>query len=154
MLQRWFGGWRLPLPARAEAAFTARCSLEGGGFEKGTTFPIEAFHWGVQTAGKTSANDFSVVKRLDDLSAKLFKAANEGTKIDKVTLVLTKGSTTTTYVFRDVYVAAVRPGGSAEGAAPLEEILFNFGSFSYGAEAEGSAGDTSERDWSFSGPPG
>jgi type VI protein secretion system component Hcp len=154
MLQRWFGGWRLPLPARAEAKFAATCSLEGGGFQKGTTFPIEAFHWGVQTAGKPSAKDFSIVKRIDDLSAKLFRAANAGTGIDKVTLVLTRGSTTTTYVFRDVYVAAVRPGSSAGGAAPLEEILFNFGSVSYGAEAEGSAGDTSVRDWSFSGPPG
>jgi type VI protein secretion system component Hcp len=156
MLQRWFGGWRLPVPARAESKFTATCSLEGGGFAKGTTFPIEAFHWGVQTAGKTSAKDFSVVKRLDDLSAKLFKAANEGTRIDKVTLVLTRGSTTTTYVFHDVYVAAVRPGGSIEGAAPVEQVLFNFGSVSYGPESEGagSAGDPSVRDWSLSGPPG
>lgn len=156
MLQRWFGGWRLPVPARAESKFTATCSLEGGGFAKGTTFPIEAFHWGVQTAGKTSAKDFSVVKRLDEFSAKLFKAAGEGTGIDKVTLVLTRGSTTTTYVFRDVYVAAVRPGSSLEGPAPIEEVLFNFGSVSYGPEAEGarSARDTSVRDWSFSGPPG
>lgn len=154
MLQRWFAGWRLPVPAGAAAKFTATCSLEGGGFEKGTTFPIEAFRWGVQTAGSTSAKDFSVVRRTDDLSAKLFKAAAEGMRIDKVTLVMTKGSTTTTYVFRDVYVAAVRPGGNAGGAAPLEEVLFNFGSVSYGAEADASARGTSVRDWSFSGPPG
>ena len=51
---------------------------------------------------------------------------------------MTKGSTTTTYVFRDVYVAAVRPGRNAGGAAPLEEVLFNFGSVSYGAEADAS----------------
>jgi type VI protein secretion system component Hcp len=156
MLQRWFGGWRLPVPARTEARFTATCSLQGGGFDEGTTFPIEAFHWGVQTAGKASAQDFSVVKRTDELSAKLFKAAAEGTRIDEVAIVLTNGSTTSTYVFRDVYVLAVRPGGGAGEAVPLEEVLFNFGSVSYGPEAEGdaSASDTSVRDWSFSGPPG
>lgn len=154
MLQRWFAGWRLPVPAGAAAKFTATCSLEGGGFVKGTTFPIEAFHWGVQTGGTTSAKDVSVVRRTDDLSAKLFKAAVEGMRIDKVTIVMVKGSTTSTYVFHDVYVAAVRPGGTAGGAPPLEDVLFSFGSVSYGAGTDASARDTSVRDWSFSGPPG
>ena len=156
MLQRWFGGWRLPVPARAESKFTATCSLEGGGFDKGTTFPIEAFHWGTQTVGKTAANGFSVVRRTDDLSAKLFKAAVEGTRIGNVTIVFTKGSTTTTYVFRDVYVAAVRAGSGGGETVPLEDVLFDFGSVSYGPEAEGdaSAGDASVRDWSLSSPRG
>jgi type VI protein secretion system component Hcp len=156
MLQRWFGGWRLPVPARTAPSFTASCSLEGGGFDKGTTFPIEAFQWGVRTAGNAAAKDFSIVRRTDELSTKLFRAAAEGTRIDKVTLVLTKGSATSTYVFRDVYVTAVRSGSGAGEAVPLEEVLFNFGSVSYGPEAEGdaSAGGTSVRDWSFSGPPG
>jgi type VI protein secretion system component Hcp len=156
MLQRWFGGWALPVPVRTEAKFTATCSLEGGGFEKGTTFPIEAFHWGVQTGVQTSAKDFSVVRRTNEVSAKLLKAAAEGTRIDRVTVVLTKGSTTSTYVFRDVYVAAVRSGGGAGEAVPLEEVLFNFGSVSYGPEAKGgtSAGDTSVHEWSLAGPPG
>ena len=153
MLQRWFAGWRLPVPASAETTFRATCSLEGDGWPKGTTFPIEAFQWGVQGAGKTTVKDFSVVKRVDDLSPKLFKASSEGTPIKKLTVVFSKGSTTTTYVFRDVYVSAVRPGGGG-GAAPLEEVMFNFGSVSYGPEAEGSAGDPSVRDWSLAGPPG
>ena len=153
MLQRWFGGWRLPVPAAPEAKATATCAIEGGGFEKGTTFPIEAFHWGAPTGGPTSPKDFSVVRHTDDLSAKLFKAAAEGTSIGKVTIVLTKGSTTARYVFYDVYVSAVRPGGRG-GDAPVEEVLFNFGGVSYGTEAEESAGDTSVRDWSLSGPSG
>jgi len=153
MLQRWFAGWRLPGPPGAAAKFTATCSIEGGGFEKGTTFPIEAFQWGVQTGGHTSAKDFSVVRRTDDLSAKLFKAAAEGTRIAKLTIVLTKGSTTTTYVFRDVYVAAVRASRGG-GEAPLEEVLFNVGSVSYGAEADQSAGDTSVGEWSLASPRG
>jgi len=153
MLQRWFGGWRLPVPAAPEAKATATCAIEGGGFEKGTTFPIEAFHWGAPTGGPTSPKDFSVVRHTDDLSAKLFKAAAEGTSIGKVTIVLTKGSTTARYVFYDVYVSAVRPGGRG-GDAPVEEVLFNFGGVRYGTEAEESAGDTSVRDWSLSGPSG
>ena len=69
-----------------------------------------------------------------------------------MTIVLTKGSTTAKYVFYDVYVSAVRPGGGG-GDAPLEEVVFNFGGVSYGTEADESAG-TSVRDWSLSGPPG
>jgi type VI protein secretion system component Hcp len=153
MLQRWFAGWRLAVPAGTNSKATATCSLEGGSFEKGTTFPIEAFHFGVQTGGQAAAKDFSIVRRTDDLTAKLVKAAAEGTRIGKVTLVWTKGSTTTTYVFHDVYVTAVRPGGNT-GVAPLEEVQFNFGSVSYGAEKDESAGDWSVRDWSLAGPPG
>jgi type VI protein secretion system component Hcp len=140
MLQRWFG-FRLPTPAQQSSTkSTATCSLEGGTkFAKKATFAIESFHWSQVPSRKTEESestprtgDFSVVKRMDAVSPDLFQAAAQGHKIDKVEVVIAKGSTKIVYEFRNVYVSAVRPGGGG-GEAPLEEVSFSFESVTYGS---------------------
>ena len=87
---------------------------------------------GAHAGQRVDIQDFSVTKRLDKASPKLFLACCSGEHIADVTLELAKAGGDKqkymTYKFTDVMVASVRPGGSAQGgdAIPLEEISFRF----------------------------
>ncbi len=141
MLQRWFGGFRVPTPARAP--FTATCTVEGGlRFSKKRSFEVLLFQWGVaptqqprpKEAGKSwnpGVSDFSVVKRLDDASPELSQAVTSGERIGKVEVIVTNGSTTSVYRFGTVLAIGYRAGGGGGDEHPLEEVTFEFQSFSH-----------------------
>jgi type VI secretion system secreted protein Hcp len=106
-----------------------------------------SFHWGVAqpqgarssgSASISSAKDFSIVKEVDQTSPALFLRCANGKGFDKVQLDMTKaeGRVVTKYaeyVFKEVYISSVRPGGGGGSDVPLEEVSFTFkeGSFKF-----------------------
>lgn len=145
LLQRWFP---FPFPRRAppkSSGLVVTVTIEGGtGFRDKPSFTAHSFHWGISQIGSSSGradqgegmasgtHDFSVVKRIDDLSPALFEAAVSGDRIDTLTLVLEKdGESYATYTFKGLYVSSVRPGGGGGSEFPLEEIGFNYESVTY-----------------------
>ena len=87
---------------------------------------------GAHAGQRVDIQDFSLTKRLDKASPKLFLACCTGEHIADVTLELCKAGGDKqkymTYKFTDVMVSSVRPGGSAHAgeAVPLEEVSFRF----------------------------
>jgi type VI secretion system secreted protein Hcp len=87
---------------------------------------------GAHAGQRVDIQDFSITKRLDKASPKLFQACCAGEHIADVTMELCRaGGDKQKYMmfkFTDVMVSSVRPGGSAGGAdaIPLEEVSFRF----------------------------
>jgi len=88
------------------------------------------------TGGITSPpvhEDFSVVKELDKASPKLYLHCCNGQRLNQVIMELCKATGDKQkfmeYVFTDVIISSVRPGGSAQTGEPLpvEEVTFNYG---------------------------
>jgi type VI protein secretion system component Hcp len=145
LLQRWFW-FRYPgqAPPRS-SGFSAVLTIEDGGArDDKKSFPVLSFYWGIQQQQRAWENketgekarpltqEFSVVKRVDALSAALFQAAAQGDKLDKVVVVLEKGGEAyATYTFGNVYVSSIRPSGGSGGEHPLADVSFNFESVSY-----------------------
>jgi hypothetical protein len=134
MLQRWasIGAYA----AKAQKSYV--CRLEAASLFKGKrSFVVSAFHWegGQQGVGgggvgrgreveeeKEKRVSFSVVKNLDELSHHLFEAAARGIPIETLELVGPEGKFV--FRFKDVFVTAIVPGGSAYGGAPEEQVRF------------------------------
>jgi type VI secretion system secreted protein Hcp len=108
---------------------------------------ILSFHWGVQQtrrawennpSGTGVVHDFSIVKAVDKTSPDLFSKCAMGDSIATVQVDLTRsdGRVVTKYaeyVFKEVFIYSVRPGGGGGSDVPLEEVGFNFkeGTFKY-----------------------
>jgi type VI secretion system secreted protein Hcp len=99
---------------------------------------IESFYWGAtQTAvvggggggaGKVVVSDFTLVKRVDKASPRLFQACVTGLHASSAVLAAKRGDTNATYLkyqLTDVLVSSFRDAGTA-GEPPLEEISLNF----------------------------
>ena len=104
-------------------------------FSHGVSQPASgsASSGGGRSAERCDHQDFSVVKTMDKASPKLALYCCNGSHIDKINLELCRATGDKQkymeYVFSDVIVSSVRPGGSAQGgeALPLEEVSFNYG---------------------------
>ena len=104
-------------------------------FSHGVSQPASgsASSGGGRSAERCDHQDFSVVKTMDKASPKLALYCCNGDHIDKINMELCRATGDKQkymeYVFSDVIVSSVRPGGSAQGgeALPLEEVSFNYG---------------------------
>lgn len=90
-----------------------------------------------RSAGRSIHEDFSIAKKLDKASPKLVLACCNGEHIPKVVLELCQSGGDRQkfmeYEMEDVIVAAVRPGGAANGqeGRPTEEVAFRYGKIKF-----------------------
>ena len=106
---------------------------------------VLSFHWGVtQTGtwgkgtggggGKCNHENFSFVKRIDTASVLLFKKCCTGEHIPQAVFTVRKAGGDKVeylrYVFTDLMITSVRPGGASQGPdeIPLEEVSIGYGS--------------------------
>jgi type VI secretion system secreted protein Hcp len=88
---------------------------------------------GIHTSARADHQDFSISKRLDSSSPKLALFCCTGEHIANVRLELCyavgEKKTFMVYVFHDVIVSSVSPGGSVNTSDPLpmEEVTFRYG---------------------------
>lgn len=88
---------------------------------------------GSRGSGRSDHQEFTVVKRIDKASPKLFLACCNGEHINEITVELCRATGDKqkymVYKMSDVMVRSVRPGGSAKDAneVPLEEVAFAYG---------------------------
>jgi len=106
--------------------------IEVQSFSHGIEMPVSGIGTGRLT-GASVHQDFSVVKELDKASPKLYLHCCNGQHLNQVIMELCKATGEKQkfmeYVFTDVIVSSVRPGGSAQSGEPLpvEEVTLNYG---------------------------
>jgi type VI secretion system secreted protein Hcp len=115
----------------AQAAFDAYMTFDGSSLTAPTPqgFEIESFSLGTNAigsatggagAGKSTAGSFTVTRKVDVSSPKLFQACANGQHFPKLRLV----ANGRTIVFDDVVI--VRVTTSSGGEKPTEAVSFNF----------------------------
>jgi type VI secretion system secreted protein Hcp len=87
---------------------------------------------GGASSGRVNMQDFSVVKRFDSASTKLYEACCTGKHFPTVKVEFCRADGTSKMKYMEikmsqVMVSSVRPGGTSGDDVPLEEVAFNFG---------------------------
>jgi type VI secretion system secreted protein Hcp len=110
----------------------------------GLAIDVQSFAWSVENlttigsatsgagAGKAKFNEFTITKKVDEVSPVLFEKLAKGTPIPKVTLKLYKGGESKgsgvymTYTFKTVFITKLDHGGGTP-EVPNEAVTFVYG---------------------------
>ena len=102
---------------------------------------VLSFSWGISNtlsigsatggagAGKTTVQDFSIVKMIDQSSPVLFQKCCEGSNLGNGLFTLVDRQTGLGFYkiqFENVLISSLQPAGSAGGQAPMESLSLNF----------------------------
>jgi type VI secretion system secreted protein Hcp len=97
---------------------------------------VLSYSWGITRPkgdrGRAKVSDFSIMKFTDKASPILFDAACEGRTLPEAIFTARKAGGTQQeflkYVFTDVVISSVQPGGSTggESSIPTESVSLNF----------------------------